>query len=267
METKGERKMNGIRAELYKYKKRKVYMLAIPLLVIPILLALNSIFLTDPYATSNQSLLYWLGIAIFMNSMMYVVPIVFSYISGQNLSEEIENRFFGVISQRCNKISVYRTKMFAAIIVAIRLFLMEIAGCIIIYYLTYFLGGVDLTGKILGQGYNIEAFSFIIEMFLFYCILIPVAVSGISTYITNKNKLIISFIIIIFIGRIIPSNPVFNHVIPWNILREFSQIETGVGGNNLWQSLFSIGNALLITLVIGLFCYFLGKSRIRRINL
>lgn len=267
MAAKGGQKMKGIRAELYKYKKRKVYMLSIPLLIIPVLLALNSIFLTDPYATRNQSLLYWSGIAIFMNSMMYVVPIIFSYVSGLNLSEEIENRFFGVINQRCNKVTVYRSKMFATIIVTTRLFLMEIVGCIIIYYLTYFLGGVDLTGRILGEGYNIEAFSFIVEMFLFYCILIPVAISGISTYITDKNKLIISFVIVIFIGRIIPSNTIFNYIIPWNILRKFSQIETGAGGNNLGQSLFSIGNSLLVTLVVGLTCYFLGKNRIRRINL
>lgn len=242
-------------------------MLSIPLLIIPILLALNSIFLTDPYATPNQSLLYWVGIAIFMNSMIYVVPIIFSYVSGQNLSEEIENRFFGVISQRCNKITVYKAKMFATIIIAIRLFLIELMGCIVIYYLTYFLGGVDLTGKIFGQGYNIEAVSFIVEMFIFYCILIPVTISGISTYITDKNKLIISFVIIIFVGRIIPSNNIFNHIIPWNILREFSQIETGAGGNNLAHSLFSIGNALVIALVIGLTSYFLGRNKIRRINL
>lgn len=259
--------MKGLRAELYKYKKRNVYMLSVLLLIIPILLALNSIFLTDPYAAKSQSLLYWVSIAVFMNSMMYVVPILFSYVSGLNLSEEIENRFFGVISQRCNKITVYRTKMLAAVIVTIRLFLMELMGCIIIYYLTYFLGGVDLTGKILGQGYNMEAFAFIVEMFLFYCILIPVTISGISTYITEKNKLIISFVIIVFIGRIIPNNNIFNHIIPWNILREFSQIETGAGGNNLEQSLLSIGNALVVTLIIGLICYFLGKSRIRRINL
>ena len=86
-------------------------MLSIPLLIIPILLALNSIFLTDPYAAEEQSLLYWASIAVFMNSMMYVVPIIFSYASGLNLSEEIENRFFGVLSQRCDKVSVYRTKI------------------------------------------------------------------------------------------------------------------------------------------------------------
>ena len=104
-------------------------------------------------------------------------------------------------------------------------------------------------------------------MFIFYCILIPVTISGISTYITDKNKLIISFVIIIFVGRIIPSNNIFNHIIPWNILREFSQIETGAGGNNLAHSLFSIGNALVIALVIGLTSYFLGRNKIRRINL
>jgi hypothetical protein len=259
--------MNGIRAELYKYKKRRIYMLSIPLLIIPILLALNSIFLTDPYAAEEQSLLYWASIAVFMNSMMYVVPIIFSYASGLNLSEEIENRFFGVLSQRCDKVSVYRTKMLAAMIIAIRFFLIELAGCTIIYYVTYFLGGVDLTGKILGQGYNIEALAFIVEMFLFYCILIPMAISGISTYVTDKNKLIISFVIVIFVGRIIPGNDVSNHIVPWNILKEFSQIETGAGGNNLGQSLLSIGNSLLVTLVIGVTCYWLGRNRIRRINL
>lgn len=82
-----------------------------------------------------------------MNSMMYVVPIIFSYTSGLNLSEEIENRFFGVLSQRCDKVSVYRTKILAAMIIAMRFFLIELAGCIVIYYITYFLGGADLTGK------------------------------------------------------------------------------------------------------------------------
>lgn len=77
----------------------------------------------------------------------------------------------------------------------------------------------------------------------------------------------ISFVFIIFIGRIIPGNRIFNHIIPWNILREFSQIETGIGGNNLGQSFVSEGNSLLVTLVLGLTCYFLGKIRIRRINL
>ena len=190
--------MNGIKAELYKYKKRKIYALSILLLIIPILLALNSIFLTDPYAAKDQSLLYWGSIAVFMNRMMYVVPITFSYVSGLNLSEEIENQFLGVICQRCNKITVYRTKMLATVIVATRLFLIEIAGCSVIYYLTYLLGGVDLTGKIFGEGYNIEAFAFIVEMYIFYCVLIPVTISGISTYITDKNKLIISSVIVIF---------------------------------------------------------------------
>lgn len=198
--------MRGIRAELYKYKKRKIYILSILLLIVPTLLALNSIFLTDPYAAKDQSLLYWSSIAVFMNSMMYVVPVIFSYVSGLNLSEEIENRFFGVISQRCNKAMVYNAKTAAAVIVAARLFLIEMAGCIVIYYVTYFFGGVDLTGEILGEGYNVEAAAFIIEMFLFYCVLIPVSISGISTYITDKNKLMISFVSIIFIGRIIPGN-------------------------------------------------------------
>ena len=79
-------------------------------------------------------------------------------------------------------------------------------GSIVIYYLTYIAGGADLTGKVLGIGYNIEVVAFIVEMFLFYCILIPLIINGISTYITDKNKLIISFIIVIFIGRIFPSN-------------------------------------------------------------
>ena len=45
-----------LKAELYKYKKRRIYGLAIILLIIPILLALNSIFLTDPYAAKDQSM-------------------------------------------------------------------------------------------------------------------------------------------------------------------------------------------------------------------
>ena len=104
-------------------------------------------------------------------------------------------------------------------------------------------------------------------MFLFYCILIPLIINGISTYITDKNKLIISFIIVIFIGRIFPSNNFFNRIVPWNILREFSQIKTGAGGNNLFQSLFSLGNCILVVLLIGLICYLIGKRRIQRINL
>lgn len=259
--------MDGIRAELYKYRKRKIYVLASMLLIVPVLLALNSIFLTDPYATEKQSLLYWCSMALFMNNIMYIVPIIFSYICGINLSEEIENHFFGMTSQRCNKIVVYKTKTLAAIIVLVQLFLLEMAGCVIIYYLTYIAGGVDLTGKICGLGYTSETIVFIIDMFLFYCILIPLIINGISTFITDKNKLIISFVIIIFIGRIIPSNNFLNHIVPWNILREFSQIETGYGGNNLYHSLLSVGNSMLVTSVIGLTCYFIGKSRIRRINL
>ena len=259
--------MNGIRAELYKYRKRKIYVLTFILLIIPILLALNSIFLTDPYAAEKQSLLYWCSMAIFMNSMMYVVPIAFSYTSGINLSEEIENHFFGMTSQRCNKVIGYRTKTFATIAIAVQLFLIEMAGCIIIYYLTYIAGGIDLTGSICGLGYTTETIVFIIEMFLFYCVLIPLIINGVSAYIINKNKLIISFVIVIFIGRIIPNNGIFRYIIPWNILREFSKIETGFGGNSLYHSLFSLGNSILVTLVIGLTCYFLGKNKICRINL
>ena len=256
-----------LKAELYKYKKRRIYGLAIILLIIPILLALNSIFLTDPYAAKDQSMLYWCSIAIFMNSMMYVTPIVFSYVSGINLSEEIENHFFGITSQKCDKVIVYRTKVLATIIIASKIFFVEMVGSIAIYYLTYIAGGADLTGKVLGIGYNIEVVAFIVEMFLFYCILIPLIINGMSTYITDKNKLIISFIIVIFIGRIFPSNNFFNRIVPWNILREFSQIETGAGGNNLFQSLFSLGNCILVVLLIGLICYLIGKRRIQRINL
>lgn len=259
--------MNGIRAELYKYKKRKIYILSILLLIIPIFLALNSIFLTDPYAPKDQSLLYWISIAIFMNCIMYVTPIIFSYLSVLNLSEEIENQFLGIICQRCNKKSVYRDKISASIIVATRLFLIEIIGCIIIYYLTYLMGGANLSGKVLGSGYNIESFAFVIEMFLFYCILIPMIIGAMCTYITDKNKLIISFVIVIFIERMIPGDYISNHIIPWNILKIFSQIETGIGGNSLEYSLLSIGNALVVVLLVGVMFYSLGKKRICKMNL
>jgi hypothetical protein len=259
--------MNGIRAELYKYKKRKIYMLAIPLLVIPGLLALNSIFFTDPYAEQGQSLLYWLSIAIFTNGLMYVLPIIFSYVSGSNLSEEIENGFFGTLSQRKCKVTVYQTKVLASIIIAVRLFLLEVAGCITIYYAAYIAGGINLTGEIWGKGYSVEEIGFLLDMVMFFCILIPLIINGISPYIVDKNKLIISFVIIIFMERIIPSGTVFDFIVPWNILRKFSQIETGAGGNDIGKTLFSVGNSILVTLIIGFVFYFIGKRKLCKMNL
>ena len=75
-----------------------------------------------------------------MNSMMYVTPIVFSYVSGINLSEEIENHFLGITSQKCDKVIVYRTKVLATIIIASKIFFVEMVGSIAIYYLTYIAG-------------------------------------------------------------------------------------------------------------------------------
>ncbi len=256
-----------MKAELYKYKKRKIYLLSVMLLIIPVLLAMNSIFASDPYESERQSLLYWCSNAIFMTSIMYVLPVIFSYASCINLSDEMDNQFIGMLSQRCGKKTVYRNKALAAIIVTSLLFLFEAAGCAAVYYLTYFSGGAYISGCILGQGYNIQAVTFIAEMFLAYCILIPLAANGISTYITGKNRTAILFLVLVFIGRMFPSNPVFNHIVPFNILGVSWQMGTGTGGYDLWQSLLSLGNMILVTLVIGLFCYFLGKIRICRLNL
>lgn len=256
-----------IQAEMFKYHKKKVYMFCILLLMVHILMALSNIFSTNVYAESGQSLLYWLDMTFLMNSMLYISPIVFAVVSSANMLEEKENRFLGMLVQRKSKKYVYTIKILSNITVLLGMFLIEVLGGALIYYSAYGFGGkTDLAGSFFGKGYNVEGIVFLIEYGMFYCVLIPLIINGVGVFIKGKSKLILSFISAIFIGRMIPAEGIWKVLLPWNILKEFSRMETGVGGNNIKWSLLSLCNAVLITIILGGICYFTGKYKLKKSN-
>ena len=262
------RKTTGLRAELYKYRKQNTYAITVGLLIMPIFYALTSVLNTNPFAQNNQSLCYWLGNVMLLNSMMYASPIICAYISCQNLADEIENRHLSLIVQRVgDRIKVYKNKVISNIIVLTQIYVLFIIGCTIIYFLAYNLGADDITGTIWGQGYNIEGVVMLIEFYVFYCLLIPLIINGLSIIIMGNSKIIILFIIIIFMTRMFPSNDFINHFIPWNILKQMSIIDTTSGGNDLRMSILSLINVIVISGCLGSVFYCLGKKSIKKMNL
>jgi len=262
------RKTAGLRAELYKYRKQNTYAITVGLLIMPIFYALTSVLNTNPFAQNNQSLCYWLGNVMLLNSMMYASPIICAYISCQNLADEIENRHLSLIVQRVgDRIKVYRNKVISNIIVLTQIYVLFIIGCTIIYFLAYNLGADDITGTIWGQGYNIEGVVMLMEFYVFYCLLIPLIINGLSIIIMGNSKIIILFIIIIFMTRMFPSNDFINHFIPWNILKQMSIIDTTSGGNDLRMSILSLINVIVISGCLGSVFYCLGKKSIKKMNL
>ena len=262
------RKTTGLRAELYKYRKQNTYAITVGLLIMPIFYALTSVLNTNPFAQNNQSLCYWLGNVMLLNSMMYASPIICAYISCQNLADEIENRHLSLIVQRVgDRIKVYKNKVISNIIVLTQIYVLFIIGCTIIYFLAYNLGADDITGTIWGQGYNIEGVVMLMEFYVFYCLLIPLIINGLSIIIIGNSKIIILFIIIIFMTRMFPSNDFINHFIPWNILKQMSIIDTTSGGNDLRMSVLSLINVIVISGCLGSVFYCLGKKFIKKMNL
>ena len=262
------RKTTGLRAELYKYRKQNTYAITVGLLIMPIFYALTSVLNTNPFAQNNQSLCYWLGNVMLLNSMMYASPIICAYISCQNLADEIENRHLSLIVQRVgDRIKVYKNKVISNIIVLTQIYVLFIIGCTIIYFLAYNLGADDITGTIWGQGYNIEGVVMLMEFYVFYCLLIPLIINGLSIIIIGNSKIIILFIIIIFMTRMFPSNDFINHFIPWNILKQMSIIDTTSGGNDLRMSILSLTNVIVISGCLGSVFYCLGKKSIKKMNL
>lgn len=256
-----------IQAELFKYHKKKVYLFCILLFMIHILMAISNIFSTNVYAEEEQSLLYWLDTTCLMNSMLYISPVVFAVISSANMLEEKENRFLGMLVQRKSKEYVCTIKILSNIIVLLGMFLAEVLGGTLIYYSACRLGGkTDLAGSFFGKGYNVEGIVFLIEYGMFYCILIPLIINGIGMFVKGKSKLILLFISTIFISRMIPAEGIWKVLLPWNILKEFSRMETGFGGNNLRWSLLSLCNAVLLTVILGGICYFAGIHKLKRSN-
>lgn len=267
--TNHKKEMNKvIKAELFKYNKKKVYLFCILLLMVHVLMAISNVFSTNLYAEAGQSLLYWLDMTFLMNSMLYISPIIFCVISSSNMLEEKENHFLGMLVQRKSKEYVFAIKIISNIIVLMGMFLIEVIGGMFIYYGAYFIGGgkTDLAGTLLGKGYNVEGIVFLMEYCIFYCVLIPFIVNGLGMYVKGKSKLILSFIIVIFISRMISSEGIWKVILPWNILKEFSIIETGFGGNDIRWSCISLLNAILITLILGGVCYFAGKCKLKKSN-
>jgi|GEM_PF-1312369 len=262
------RKATGLNAELYKYRKQNSYAITVGLFIIPIFYALASVFNTNPFAQNNQSLCYWLGNVMLLNSMMYASPIICAYISCQNLANEIENQHLSLIVQRLgDRIKVYKNKVISNIIVLTQIYVLFIIGCTIIYFVAYNLGASDITGTIWGLGYNIESVVMLMEFYVFYCLLIPLIINGISIIITGNSKIIILFIIIIFMTRMFPDNGLTSHLMPWNILKQMSIIDTTSGGNDLRMSVLSLTNVIVISGCIGCAFYFVGKKAIKKKNL
>lgn len=257
-----------IKAELFKYKKRKVYLLCILLFMVHVLMALSNIFSTNLYAEEGQSLLYWLDMTFLMNSMLYISPVIFAAVSSLNMLEEKENHFLGMLVQRKSKEYVYHVKIIANMIVLMSMFFIEMSGGIFIYYCACFFGDgkTNLAGSLFGRGYNVEGIVFLIEYFIFYCVLIPLMINGIGSFVKGKSKLILSFISVIFMSRMISSEGIFRVILPWNILKEFSIIETGFGGNDIRWSCISLFHAVLVTLVLGGICYLAGKYKLKKSN-
>lgn len=258
----------GIKAELFKYRKRKIYIIIIGLLIVPVLYAFASVLKTNPFAQSDQSLCYWLGNVMLMNSIMYVTPIIFAYVSCLNLASEIENQHLGMLVQRVgDRKRVYKNKVASNIIVLTLIFILQIIGCTVIYYIAYILGAIDVTGTVWGAGYNLEGIVLLMEVYVFYCLLLPFIINGLSLIITSNSKIMILFIIIIFMTRMLPSNVFTSHVMPWNILKQMSITDTTPGGNDLTMSFFNLLNAGIISCCIGSVFYQIGKVRIRKIIL
>ena len=258
----------GFRAELYKYRKQNTYAITVGLFITPFFYALASVFNTNPFAQNNQSLCYWLGNVTLLNSMMYASPIICAYISCQNLANEIENQHLCLIVQRFgDRIKVYKNKVISNIIVLTQIYVLIIMGCTIIYFAAYNLGAGDITGTIWGQGYNTEGVVMLMEFYVFYCLLIPLIINGLSTIIMGNSKIIILFIIIIFMTRMFPGNGFTNHIMPWNILRQMSIIDTTSGGNDLRMSVLSLANVIVISGCLGSVFYCLGKKSIKKMNL
>ena len=64
-----------------------------------------------------------------------------------------------------------------------------------------------------------------------------------------------------------PGNGFTNHIMPWNILKQMSIIETTSGGNDLRMSVLSLANVIVISGCLGSIFYCLGKKSIKKINL
>lgn len=212
--------LNIYKIEMEKLIKRKDWISLVALIAIGMMFGVA--VMSDGYVgMSNQSGLFWVCTQVFNSSILFITPMVFSFISANILANEIESKSILMYTNRFgNRKNMYIGKSVALISFATLTFIIICISNLIIYYVFVSNNPSIASGILIGEN---SIYLIIVTLMLYLASFILASQFSLFLSTIFKPTKVIG---IVFLSTLILHNiykvPVIRNLNPWYYIVRFS---------------------------------------------
>lgn len=179
-----------IKIELIKFFKRNDLLSVLGIIAMGFIFALN--MRGDTYTgVENQNALFWVTAELLTTTILFICPVVMSFVGTQILSTEIDNGSIMLFNFRIrNREKIYHSKSIALIIISTIYFFISVGLLFLIYFVVADNNTLYVSGKFMGNNaLELVCILFMIYMYAFFFI------PQVSLYLGTKFKPLITIVL------------------------------------------------------------------------